>query len=197
MSSKIDERALRQLFTDARTTGTFLEQPVGDDTLRAIWDLAKWGPTAFNSLPARLVFVKSPEAKAKLKPALSEGNVDKTMAAPATIIVGIDHGFYERLPTLFPVFPAAREIFAGNAALAETAAFRNATLQGAYVLIAARALGLDCGPMSGFDNAAVDAAFFAGTRVKSNFLINIGYGDASKNYPRGPRPAFEEDCRIA
>jgi 3-hydroxypropanoate dehydrogenase len=198
MHTPLNEAALKQLFTEARTMGgQWLDKPVSDDTLRAIWDLAKWGPTAFNALPARLVFVKSADAKAKLRAALSEGNIDKTMAAPATVIVGVDHGFYERLPTLFPAYPGARDIFAGNAAAAETAAFRNATLQGAYVLLAARALGLDCGPMSGFDNAKVDEAFFSGTRIKSNFLINLGYADLSQAYPRGPRPAFDEDCRIA
>ena len=197
MHAPLDDRALRQLFTDARTVGTFTDRPVDDATLRAIHDLAKWAPTAFNCQPARLVFVRSPEAKAKLKPALAEGNVDKTMAAPVTIIVGTDYRFYERLPQLFPAYPAARDIFANNAQAAETAAFRNGSLQGAYVILAARALGLDCGPMSGFDNDKVDAAFFAGTAVKSNFLINIGYGDLSKVYPRGPRPDFADDCRIA
>lgn len=197
MSNKLDERVLRQLFTEARTHGAWLDQPVSDDTLHAIWDLAKWAPTSMNCLPSRLVFVQSAAAKAMLKPALAEGNVAQTMAAPATIIVATDHAFYERMPRLFPAFPGARDLFAGNAALAETTAFRNGSLQGAYVLMAARALGLDCGPMSGFDNAQVDAAFFAGTAVKSNFLINIGYGDAARVRPRGPRPAFGEDCRIA
>lgn len=196
MHTPIDEAALRQLFTEARSIHSWTDRPVSDDTLRAVWDLAKWGPTAFNCLPARLVLVRSPEAKAKLRPALADGNADKTMAAPATIIVGIDAKFYERLPRLFPAFPGARDIFAGNAQAAEAAAFRNASLQGAYVILAARAMGLDCGPMSGFDNAKVDEAFFAGTDVKSNFLINVGYADVSKAYPRGPRPEFGEDCRI-
>jgi 3-hydroxypropanoate dehydrogenase len=197
MNQPIDQGALRQLFTEARTTNAWLDRPVSDATLQAIWDLAKWGPTAFNCLPARLVFVRSAEAKARLAPALSEGNLAKTLAAPATIIVGSDHDFHERLPALFPGFPGARDLFAGNAQLAETTAFRNATLQAGYVIVAARALGLDCGPMSGFDNAKVDAAFFAGTRIRSNFLINVGYGDPAGTRPRGPRPAFEEDCRIA
>lgn len=197
MHSPLNEQDLKQLFTEARTVNRFLDKPVSDDTLRAIHDLAKWAPTAFNCQPARLVFVRSPEAKAKLKPALAEGNLEKTLAAPVTIIVATDHDFYERLPRLFPAYPGAREIFANNAQVAETAAFRNGTLQGAYVILAARALGLACGPMSGFDNAAVDAAFFAGTNVKSNFLINVGYGDLASAYPRGPRPSFEEDCRIA
>lgn len=197
MHTPLNEQAIRQLFTEARTVGTFLDKPVTDETLRAIHDLARWAPTAFNCQPARLVFVRSAAAKEKLKPALAEGNLGKTMAAPATIIVATDYAFYERLPQLFPAYPAARDIFANNAQAAETAAFRNATLQGAYVIMAARALGLDCGPMSGFDNAKVDEAFFAGTAVKSNFLINVGYGDLSKVYPRGPRPSFDEDCRTS
>lgn len=196
MHTPLNQQALKQLFTEARTLGAFLDKPVSDDTLRAIHDLAKWAPTAFNCQPARLVFVRSAEAKEKLKPALSEGNLAKTMAAPATIIVATDYAFYERLPHLFLVYPGAKDLFVGNAQAAETTAFRNGSLQGAYVIMAARALGLDCGPMSGFDNAKVDEAFFAGTQVKSNFLINIGYGDLSKAYPRGPRPSFEEDCRV-
>lgn len=196
MNTMLDDKTLRQMFTEARTHIAWQDRPVTDDTLRAIWDLAKWGPTSMNCLPMRLVFVQSAAAKAKLKPALAAGNVDQTMAAPATIIVGFDQRFYERLPRLFPVYAGARDLFAGNTALAETTAFRNGTLQGAYVIIAARALGLDCGPMSGFDNATVDAAFFADSGVKSNFLINVGYGVADKLHPRGPRPDFDEDCRI-
>lgn len=197
MNTPIDEHALRQLFTDARTHNGWQDREVTDATLRAIHDLAKWAPTSMNCQPARLVIVKSAEAKEKLRPAMSEGNLAKTMAAPATIIVGTDHAFFERMPRLFPSFAGARDLFAGNAKLAETTAFRNATLQGAYVILAARALGLACGPMSGFDNAKLDEAFFAGTAVKSNFLINIGYAqEPPKVHPRGDRPAFEEDCRI-
>lgn len=197
MNAPLDEQALRQLFTEARTHNGWQDREVADGTLRAIHDLAKWAPTSMNCLPARLVFVKSPEAKRKLEPALSEGNRAKTMAAPVTIIVGIDQAFYERLPRLFPSFAGARDLFAGNPRLAETTAFRNGSLQGAYVILAARALGLACGPMSGFDNAKVDEAFFAGSTVKSNFLINLGYAaEPPKVHPRGPRPAFEEDCRI-
>jgi 3-hydroxypropanoate dehydrogenase len=144
----------------------------------------------------RLVFVKSAAAKEKLKPALAAGNLAKTMAAPTTIIVATDHSFYDRIPRLFPANVGARDMFANNENLAATTAFRNATLQGGYLILAIRALGLDAGPMSGFDNAKVDEAFFAGTNVKSNFLVNIGYGDASKVFPRGPRPDFTEDCRI-
>jgi len=157
----------------------------------------KFGPTSANSSPMRLVFVKSAEAKAKLSPFLSEGNRAKTMAAPVTAIVANDHAFHEKLPQLFP-HADAKSWFQGNQPLIDTTAFRNATLQGAYVILAARALGLDCGPMSGFDNAGVDATFFAGTTIKSNFLINIGYGDASRDlFPRSPRLSFDEACTIA
>lgn len=197
MSEKLAEAALDQLFRTARTYNAFLPKEVTDEQLHALYEIAKFGPTSANSSPMRLVFVKSAEAKEKLKPFLSEGNRAKTMAAPVTAIVANDHAFYEKLPQLFP-HADARSWFAGNQPLADVTAFRNATLQGAYVIMAARALGLDCGPMSGFDNAGVDEAFFAGTTVKSNFLINIGYGDASRDlFPRSPRLAFDEACRIA
>jgi 3-hydroxypropanoate dehydrogenase len=196
MQRTLTEQALRQLFTEARTNNGFRDEPISDEQLKSIWDLAKWGPTSMNCLPMRLTFVRSVAAKEKLKPALSAGNLAKTMAAPATIIVATDYAFYERLPRLFPAFAGARDMFAGNEDLARLAAFRNATLQGGYVILAVRAVGLDAGPMSGFDNVKVDAAFFAGTPVKSNFLINIGHGDPSKVHPRGPRPDFSEDCRI-
>jgi 3-hydroxypropanoate dehydrogenase len=196
MTTALNDQALRQLFTEARTNHGFLDKPVTDDQLKAIWELVKWGPTAVNCLPMRLVFVKSAAAKEKLKPALATGNLAQTMAAPATIIVAIDHSFYDRIPRLFPAHVGARDMFASDENLAATTAFRNATLQGGYLILAIRALGLDAGPMSGFDNAKVDEAFFAGTKVKSNFLVNIGYGDASKVFPRGPRPDFSEDCRI-
>jgi 3-hydroxypropanoate dehydrogenase len=196
MNAPLNEQSFRQLFSEARTQNGFLDRPVTDDQLKAIWDLAKWGPTSMNGLPMRLVFVKSAAAKERLKPALAEGNLAKTMAAPATIIVATDYAFYERLSRLFPAIAGARNLFASNKSLADTTAFRNATLQGGYLIMAIRAVGLDAGPMSGFDNAKVDEAFFLGTKVKSNFLINIGYGDPSKVYPRGPRPDFIEDCRI-
>lgn len=197
MSEKLAEVALDQLFRTARTYNAFLPKAVTDDQLHALYELAKFGPTSANSSPMRLVFVKSAEAKEKLKPFLSEGNRAKTMAAPVTAIVATDHAFYEKLPQLFP-HADARSWFVGNQPMIDTTAFRNATLQGAYVIIAARALGLDCGPMSGFDNAGVDQAFFASTTIKSNFLINIGYGDASRDlFPRSPRLAFDEACRIA
>lgn len=197
MSEKIAEAALQQLFLSARTYNAWLPKPVSEAQLRELYDLAKMGPTSANCSPMRVVFVQSPEAKAKLEPFLMEGNRAKTMAAPVTAIIAQDHEFYEKLPKLFP-HADARSWFVGNQPFIDSAAFRNATLQGAYVLMAARALGLDTGAMSGFDNAGVDAAFFAGTPVKSNFLINIGYGDASRDlYPRSPRLAFEEACTIA
>ncbi|MGN6321461.1 MAG: malonic semialdehyde reductase [Dyella sp.] len=196
MSEKLAEAALDQLFRTARTYNAFLPKEVADEQLHALYELAKFGPTSANSSPMRLVFVKSAAAKEKLKPFLSEGNRAKTMAAPVTAIVANDHAFYEKLPQLFP-HADARSWFVGNQPLIDTTAFRNATLQGAYVIMAARALALDCGPMSGFDNAGVDQAFFAGTTVKSNFLINIGYGDSSRDlFPRSPRLAFEEACRV-
>lgn len=192
----VSPSALDQIFFDARTHSKWLPGEVSDDTLRRLVDCLKLGPTSANCSPARIVFVKSREAKERLKPHLSEGNRDKTMAAPVTAIVGQDLGFYEHLPKLFP-HTDARSWFAGNEAKIRETAFRNASLQGAYLIIAARALGLDCGPMSGFDNAGVDAAFFAGSDIKSNFLCNLGYGDASALRPRSPRFAFDEMARIA
>ena len=197
MSERRSEATLDQLFRSARTFNAWLPKEVSDEQLHRIYELAKFGPTSANSSPMRIVFVKSKEAKAKLEPFLSEGNRAKTMEAPVTAIVATDHEFYEQLPKLFP-HADARSWFVGNQPLIDTTAFRNATLQGAYLLLAARAVGLDCGPMSGFDNAGVDAAFFAGTAIKSNFLISIGYGDASRNlFPRSPRLAFDEACKIA
>lgn len=196
MSEKLAEAALDQLFRSARTYNAFLPKEVSEEQLHALYELAKFGPTSANSSPMRLVFVKSAAAKEKLKPFLSDGNRAKTMAAPVTAIVASDHAFYEQLPRLFP-HADARSWFAGNQPLIDVTAFRNATLQGAYVIMAARALGLDCGPMSGFDNAGVDQAFFAGTPVKSNFLINIGYGDSSRDlFARSPRLPFDEACRV-
>lgn len=191
-----NDAALDLIFRNARSVNRFTDQPVSDDTLRQLYELLKWGPTSMNCQPARYVFVKSAEAKARLKPALMGGNVDKTMAAPATVIVGLDTRFYEQLPTQCPAIPGARDMFAGNAALAEATAFRNSSLQAAYLIIAARALSLDCGPMSGFDAAKVDAEFFPGGDYKTNLLVNLGHGDAAGNYPRGPRLAFDEVARI-
>ncbi|AGG87528.1 MULTISPECIES: malonic semialdehyde reductase [Rhodanobacter] len=197
MSELLSEASLDQLFRHARTFNAWLPKEVSDEQLQQIYELAKFGPTSANSSPARVVFVKSRAAKAKLEPFLSDGNRAKTMEAPVTAIVATDHAFYEKLPKLFP-HADARSWFVGNQPLIDTTAFRNATLQGAYLLLAARAVGLDCGPMSGFDNAGVDAAFFAGTSIKSNFLISIGYGDASRNlFARSPRLGFDEACTIA
>lgn len=197
MAELLSDAALDQLFREARTLNAWLPQPVSDEQLQQLYKLAKFGPTSANSSPMRIVFVKSDQAKAKLKPFLSDDNRDKTMEAPVTAIIATDHEFYERLPQLFP-HADAKSWFAGNQPLIDVTAFRNGTLQGAYVLMAARAIGLDCGPMSGFDNAGVDGAFFAGTSVKSNFLISIGYGDTSRNlFPRSPRLGFGEACTIA
>ncbi len=195
MSKPLNDAALDILFRDARTHNGWQDKPVPEDLLRRLYNLMKWGPTSFNCSPARLVFVTSQEAKEKLRPALMEGNVEKTMAAPATVIVGHDPRFWEHLPRLFPAMDA-KSFFEGNEEFAETTAFRNGTLQGAYLIIAARALGLDVGPMSGFDNAAVDAVFFPDGRHQSNFLANLGYGEAAALYPRGPRLEFEEAARI-
>ena len=197
MNELLSESALDQLFRHARTFNAWLPRDVSDEQLHRLYDLAKFGPTSANASPMRVVFVKSKQAKARLEPFLSEGNRAKTMEAPVTAIIATDHEFYEQLPRLFP-HADARSWFVGNQSMIDATAFRNGTLQGAYVLLAARAIGLDCGPMSGFDQAGVDAAFFAGTAVKSNFLINLGYGDASRNlFPRSPRLAFDEACTIA
>ncbi|KZC38245.1 MULTISPECIES: malonic semialdehyde reductase [Rhodanobacter] len=197
MSELLSEASLDQLFRNARTFNAWLPKEVSDEQLQQVFDLAKFGPTSANCSPMRVVFVKSKAAKAKLEPFLSDGNRAKTMEAPVTAIVATDYAFYEQLPKLFP-HADAKSWFVGNQPLIDSTAFRNATLQGAYLLLAARAVGLDCGPMSGFDNAGVDAAFFAGTTVKSNFLISIGYGDASRNlFPRSPRLTFDEACTIA
>src|SRR5579875_2200381 len=172
----LEDAALDRLFRTARTHNLWADRPVSDETLRSLYDLLKWGPTSANSSPARFLFLRSQWAKERLRPALSAGNLDKTMAAPVTVVVAYDSQFYEQLPRLFP-HADARSWFAGNEALANETAFRNGTLQGAYLIMAARALGLDCGPMSGFDKAVVDEAFLTGRGWKSNFLINLGYGD--------------------
>jgi len=191
----LSEEALEQILTEARTHSAWLSETVSDNLLVEIYNLMKRGPTSANSSPARIVFVKSPEAKEKLLPCMAEGNVEKTKAAPVTAIIAQDMEFYERLPKLFP-FADARSCVAGNKPFIESTACRNSSLQGAYFIIAARSLGLDCGPMSGFDNAKVDAAFFQGTSWKSNFICNLGYGDSSKLQPRAPRLEFNEACRI-
>ncbi|CAN7721971.1 MULTISPECIES: malonic semialdehyde reductase [Duganella] len=191
----LNQSALDTLFYSARTHNGWLDREVSNAQLELLYDLLKWAPTSANSSPARLVFVRSAEAKARLLPALSAGNADKTMAAPVTVIVGMDLAFYEKLPQLSPAVDA-RSWFAGKDEAIRSTAFRNSSLQGAYLIMAARAIGLDCGPMSGFDNAKVDQAFFAGTTVKSNFLCNLGYGDVAKVRPRAPRLAFDEACKI-
>ncbi len=200
MHQPLDPAALDQIFRHARTyrrsAEAWLPKPVSDAQLRDIYDLAKLAPTSANCSPARIVFVKSPEAKEKLKSTLGPGNVAQTMAAPVTAIVGSDQAFYEALPRLYKESPEARSWFAGKPDVIAATAFRNASLQGAYLIIAARALGLDCGPMSGFHNAAIDDLFFAGTAIKSNFLINIGYGNPAVIRPREERYAFDEACRI-
>ncbi|MBP1806274.1 malonic semialdehyde reductase [Rubellimicrobium aerolatum] len=191
----LPDLALARLFTEARTFSDFRPDPVPDDLLRRLYDLVKLGPTACNSAPARFVFVRSPEAKARLAPALSKGNLAKTMAAPVTVIVGMDMAFPDTLPVLFPHVDA-RPWFADPKVLEENA-FRNSSLQAGYLVMAARALGLDCGPMTGFDAAALEAAFFAGTRVRANLLINLGYGSTENLKPRLPRLPFHDACALA
>jgi 3-hydroxypropanoate dehydrogenase len=191
----LNEEALDVLFRKARTHISWLDKPVSEHVLRQVYDLMKWGPTSANCSPARIVFLHTREAKERLRPALSPTNVDKTMAAPVTAIIGYDLQFYEHLPKLFPNNPAAREWFANSPELAQVTAFRNSSMQGGYFILAARAIGLDCGPMSGFDNAKVDAEFFPPT-VKSNFLCNLGYGDHTKLFPRNPRLEFNEVCKV-
>ncbi len=193
----LPQAAFDQLFSQAHTNNAWQDRPVEDALLQRLYETLRIAPTSMNCGPARIVFVKSRAAKEKLIPALMEGNRAKTMAAPVTAIIGYDTHFYDQLPRLFPNNPKARDMFAGNTALADITAFRNGTLQGAYLILAARALGLDCGPMSGFDNAAVDQLFFAGTNVKSNFLCSLGYGDPKGIYPRNPRLEFAEACSIA
>jgi 3-hydroxypropanoate dehydrogenase len=194
----VSEDCLKVIFKDARTHIAWQPKPVTNEILREAYDLAKLGPTSANTMPMRIIFVRSPEAKARLKPALAEGNVEKTMAAPVTAIFADDQQFFEHIPKLFPVAPQFKDAFAGpaNAEKARIHAFRNATLQAAYFIIAARAVGLDCGPMSGFDNAKLDAEFFPDGRHKSNFIMNIGYGEPSKLRPRFVRLSFEEACKI-
>jgi len=191
----LSDAALDLIFRKARTHRAWLDRPVPDDLLRQVYELAAEGPTSANCSPMRVLFVKTREAKERLRPALTPGNVDKTMQAPVTAIIGHDPQFYDLLPRLFPAADM-RANFVGKPELIAATAFRNGSLQGAYLMLAARALGLDCGAMSGFDNAKVDAAFFPDGRVKSNFLCNLGYGDASKLPPRPPRLPFDDACRF-
>ena len=196
MSGILDDRALDIVFRNARTHNEWLDDPVTDDDLRAIFEAMKFGPTTANSSPARFVFLRSRESRGKLAPHLSEGNREKTLRAPMCAIVAYDLEFYERLDRLFPHDRTARSWFAGKDEHIRVTALRNGSLQGAYFIIAARSLGFDCGPMSGFDNDGVDAAFFAGSGWRSNFLCNLGHGDASKLFPRNPRLDFDDACRI-
>jgi 3-hydroxypropanoate dehydrogenase len=210
MSTPLNAEGLDLLFRHARTHNAWLDKPVGDDALRALYDLMKWGPTSANCSPARILFLRTPEAKQRLMPALAPGNVAKTMAAPVTAIIGYDARFYDHLPKLFPQADA-RSWFANTPELAEVTARRNSSLQGAYLMLAARALGLDCGPMSGFDQAKVDHEFFPGgqaahsefqqeyfsdSHIKTNFICNLGYGDAAKLFARNPRLEFDEACKL-
>ena len=210
MGHTIDDAALDTLFREARTHTKWQARPVADQTLLDLYDLLKWAPTSANAAPARFAFLRSKEAKERLRPALAPGNVEKTMTAPVTVIVAYDLKFYEQLPRLFPQSPGMQQLFLSNPNFVETTAKRNSSLQGAYLILAARALGLDCGPMSGFDNAKVDEEFFAAGKpcfgceqeffpeghVKSNFLCNLGYGDPNGLHPRLPRLPFNEACSL-
>jgi 3-hydroxypropanoate dehydrogenase len=210
-SVRLSERDFNVLFRQARTHSAWLDRPVEDTLLLELYDLMKFGPTSANCCPARILFLRTREAKERLRPALQPGNVDKTMRAPVTAIIGYDSKFYELLPRLFPAMPAIKDMFVKSPELAASTAMRNGSLQGGYFMIAARSLGLDCGPMSGFDNAKVDQEFFpapapgaaatggpflAAGPVKSNFLCNLGYGDATTLRPRGPRLEFNEACQL-
>ena len=196
MSGVLSSEGLDLVYRKARTYSAWLDRPVEDALLRQAYDLAKMGPTSANMCPLRIVFVKSREAKERLKPALDAGNVAKTIAAPVTAILAMEVHFYEQLPKLFPHADAKAWFKDLPEKVLEYIALRNSSLQGAYFMLAARSLGLDCGPMSGFNNAKVDEAFFAGTTIKSNFLCNLGYGDTSKLHPRSPRLSFAEACKV-
>jgi 3-hydroxypropanoate dehydrogenase len=195
MSQSIPREAIQQLFSAARSHHHWQNTPVSDAVLETVYNLAKWGPTSVNSVPMRILFIKSEGAKEKLYPALLGSNIEQVKTAPVTAVIAWDTAFYEHLPRLFPAFDA-RSLFADNPPAAESTAFRNSSLQGAYFMLAARATGLDIGPMSGFDNAKVDAAFFTGTTWKSNFLCNLGYADHTKVFPRGQRLDFAEACKV-
>ncbi|MFA6289030.1 MAG: malonic semialdehyde reductase [Opitutaceae bacterium] len=210
-SNHLNDDDLNIVFREARTHSAWLDRPVEDDLLHQLYNLMKWGPTSANCCPARILFLRTHEAKERLRPALMAGNVEKTMTAPVVAIIAFDSKFYEQLPRLFPSAPDMKAMFEKSSDLADATAMRNGSLQGAYLMLAARSLGLDCGPMSGFDNAKVDAEFFpdlslsktspegdfiAAGPVKSNFICNLGYGDASKLFPRGPRLTFGEACRL-
>jgi 3-hydroxypropanoate dehydrogenase len=192
----LSQDALGQLFVDARTRNGWIEEALPESLMRAVYDLTKWGPTSANCSPARFVFVGSAEGKARLKPFIGAGNLDKTMAAPWTVIIATDPKFYDKIPELFPQNPSAAMWFSGSADGGVEAGFRNGTLQGAYLMMAARALGLDCGPMSGFDAAGLDQEYFSENGWKSNFLVNLGHGTDKHLFPRLPRLAFEDACQV-
>jgi 3-hydroxypropanoate dehydrogenase len=195
MTSKIEQQVLGQLFTEARTHNSWQPKAVNDEQLKELYDLFKFAPTSVNCNPAKILFVKSPQEKERLVACVSPGNVDKTRNAPVTAIIGMDLDFYENLPTLFPHVDA-KSWFVGKDGFIEATAFRNSSLQGAYLIMAVRSLGLDCGAMSGFDAEKINTEFFPNGRVKVNFLLNIGYGDSTSLMPRHPRPSFEEACKI-
>ena len=196
MTDTLSDTALDQLFREARTHYKWQDRPVSDDQLRALYEVLKFGPTSANCSPARFVFIRTPESRAKLKEALSPGNVEKTMTAPVSVIVAHDPKFYDQLPKLFP-HADAKSWFSGNYTLAEQTAFRNGTLQGAYLIMAARAMGLDAGPMSGFDAGKIEEHFLNTEGWKANFLVNLGYGDPAGLFPRSPRLDFAEACKLA
>jgi 3-hydroxypropanoate dehydrogenase len=196
MSKSVNNEALEQAFINANTFNTFTKKFVPDAILKQLYELMKWGPTSMNSQPGYFVFLKTSAAKQRLNSTLLTGNQEKTLAAPVTVIIASDTQFFNHLPEQFPAIPNAKVMFENNAEFSQVTAQRNSSMQGAYLIIAARMLGLDCGPMSGFDNNSVDAEFFPEGRYKSNFLINLGYGDSSGNYPRGPRLNFEEAAHI-
>lgn len=210
MKQPLNEEGQNLLFRDAHTYISWQQKPVSDETLLALYDLMKWAPTSMNCNPVRILFLRSPEAKQRLLPALAPGNIEKTMSAPVTAILAYDLDFYQHMPLLFPPMPSARDMFANAPEIAETTARRNSSLQGGYFILGARSLGLDCGPMSGFDNAKVDEEFFStgqvidpdeqefftAGQIRSNFLCNLGYGDPAGNYPRNPRFAFDEVCKL-
>lgn len=196
MPTSLSSQSLDQTFLNARTFNVFTKAGVSDEVLVQLYELMKWGPTSMNSQPGHFVFIKTAEAKQRLNSTLLPGNQEKSMAAPVTVIIASDTEFFNHLPEQFPALPDAKAMFENNLAFSQATAQRNSSMQGAYLIIAARMLGLDCGPMSGFDNNAVDAEFFPEGRYKANFLINLGYGDSTGNYPRGPRLTFEQATRI-
>lgn len=195
-NNPLNDEALEQTFINARTVNAFTKEPVSEATLTQLYELMKWGPTSMNSQPGHFTFIKTNDAKQRLNSTLLLGNREKSLAAPVTVIIASDTQFYNHLPEQFPAVPNAKDMFKSNDEFSQVTALRNSSMQGAYLIIAARMLGLDCGPMSGFDNSAVDAEFFPEGRYKSNFLINLGYGDSAGNYPRGPRLSLEQVTRI-